>query len=628
MSFRSRLTLFFLVIVIVPMIAVAVVLFRLVGDSEEGKTDAQLGQAQRAASGLFDDLQRRAAAASRTIGGDEALAAAIQRRERAGVQDRLERLARRERTRRLVLRLDSLGRFEVGDAPALAPSRSRLTDGMEPEVGDLVVSMISAREYVELVRRMTGLDVVVTQPGGSLAATIRGVEGDTAWPLKGTGTVGGHDYRLTGFQAPAFTGPPVTVRLLADDNETDTTIGASSVLVGVALLGFLVLAFAFALTVSRSLQAQIQKLLVAAQRLGGGDFKVAVPAEGNDEFGALGREFNSMAVQLEARLQELQEERARLREAIRRVGESAASGLDRDALLEIVVQTAIDGVGAQCGRATVREHTGAPLSPVATAGEVASFEEAIRAVEAEVLHGKRAAEISVNGSAALAQPLRISQPDGRVMGVLSVARPERPFSEAEKELFTYLATQAAVSIENVDLHETVQRQAVTDELTGLFNHRRFQEVMATEVERSKRYGHTMGLIMLDLDDFKNVNDTYGHMQGDLVLREVARVLKETSREIDEPARYGGEEMAVALPQTNLDGAYRFAERVRKRIETLELPILDGTGTLRVTASLGAAAIDGSPRADKDALVAAADAALYRAKRAGKNRTMRADKPTG
>jgi diguanylate cyclase (GGDEF)-like protein len=180
-----------------------------------------------------------------------------------------------------------------------------------------------------------------------------------------------------------------------------------------------------------------------------------------------------------------------------------------------------------------------------------------------------------------------------------------------------------VSVENVDLHETVQRQAVTDELTGLFNHRRFQEVMTAEVERARRYGHELGLIMLDIDNFKQVNDTYGHLQGDLVLREVAHVLRQSSREIDEPARYGGEEMAVALPQTDLEGAYQFAERVRRRIEALELPLPDGDGVLRVTASFGAASLVAAGGVDKDALVAAADAALYHAKGAGKNRTERA-----
>ncbi len=112
--------------------------------------------------------------------------------------------------------------------------------------------------------------------------------------------------------------------------------------------------------------------------------------------------------------------------------------------------------------------------------------------------------------------------------------------------------------------------------------------MTAEVERARRYHHELGLIMLDIDNFKQVNDTYGHLHGDMVLREVARVLRQSSRDVDEPARYGGEEMAVALPQTDLEGAYQFAERVRRRIEALELPLPDGhEGVLRVTASFGA-----------------------------------------
>jgi diguanylate cyclase (GGDEF)-like protein len=113
-----------------------------------------------------------------------------------------------------------------------------------------------------------------------------------------------------------------------------------------------------------------------------------------------------------------------------------------------------------------------------------------------------------------------------------------------------------------------------------------------------------------------------------VLQEVARVLRDSSREIDEPARYGGEEMAVALPQTDLEGAYQFAERLRRAVEDLRVPLRDGRGTVSVTASLGVAALPGSAATDKAALVAAADAALYRAKRAGKNRTERAEAVLG
>jgi diguanylate cyclase (GGDEF)-like protein len=377
-------------------------------------------------------------------------------------------------------------------------------------------------------------------------------------------------------------------------------------------------------TAARSLQAQTQRLLDAAQRLGGGDLTVQVPTEGDDEFAALGREFNNMARQLRTRLEELDMERTRLQESVRRVGESIGKGLDRDALLGIVVETAVDGVAAESGRVLMRDGPAGAPAEAARAGDVSAYLTVLQAAEEAALEDGGAVEMEFRGASALGRPMHSQDEDAGVLGVISIARTGRPFSHREQELLAYLANQAAISIENVDLHRTVQRQAVTDELTGLFNHRRFQEVMTAEVERTKRFGHDLGLIMLDLDNFKQVNDDYGHLQGDLVLREVARILRESSREIDEPARYGGEEMAVALPQTGLQGAYEFAERVRRRIEDLELPLLDGSGTLRVTASFGAAALPRSAEIDKDALVAAADAALYRAKRAGKNRTVKAE----
>jgi diguanylate cyclase (GGDEF)-like protein len=126
--------------------------------------------------------------------------------------------------------------------------------------------------------------------------------------------------------------------------------------------------------------------------------------------------------------------------------------------------------------------------------------------------------------------------------------------------------------------------------------------------------------MLDIDNFKSVNDTYGHQQGDIVLRRVARVLADNSREVDYPARYGGEELAVILPHTDLEGAYAIAERIRTSIEALRIPRMDKQGMLKITASLGVAA---SNEGQKDALIAEADAALYQAKRQGKNRTITA-----
>jgi diguanylate cyclase (GGDEF)-like protein len=132
-------------------------------------------------------------------------------------------------------------------------------------------------------------------------------------------------------------------------------------------------------------------------------------------------------------------------------------------------------------------------------------------------------------------------------------------------------------------------------------------------------------VMIDLDNFKSVNDTYGHPAGDLVLKEVARILKEYSREIDDPARYGGEELAVVLPGTDGDGAFQLAERIRTGIAGMLLPIRTAADEpLRITASIGVATHP-DVSADQRALVADADGALYAAKHAGKNRTVCATK---
>ena len=138
------------------------------------------------------------------------------------------------------------------------------------------------------------------------------------------------------------------------------------------------------------------------------------------------------------------------------------------------------------------------------------------------------------------------------------------FTREEEDLLEYLAGQAVVSIENASLHEAVERQAVTDELTGLANVRAFMSVLDREIERRRRFDHPLGLVMIDLDDFKRVNDTYGHQQGDEVLAHVAWVLRDASRDLDTVARYGGEELAVVLPQTDASGAAQLAERMRRR----------------------------------------------------------------
>jgi len=614
-SFRNRLRLFFLLIVIIPMIAVALVLFQVVTRSEESQTDAQLSEAQRVATNLYRDSADRANAAGRQIVADNGLREAIADKNPERIQSRLDAAARDAKARRVLLRLDGPGDFEFGDEPGVAPARNAIVDQDGQPLGRIVTSVDTATTFAAQLEEVAEVGVLIRQ-GDEVLGASRPELARAELPGSGDAELDGADVRVRTLRVDGFDGREVSLltTLPESSNGNSTT---QWIVIGV-LAGFLLLAFAF--TVSRTLQAEVQSLLVAARAIGRGDFSKRVPIEGNDEFAALGKEFNSMAEELEERLEELQRERARLADAIRRVGESFTKSLDRVGLLEIVVQTAVDGVEAAAGRATIRRTGEERLREVAATGDPDAYATVLHAAEAAALDAGQIAEIELGGASALAAPLG---GDGGV-GIVSVARGERRFTTGEHELFSYLTNQASVSVENVDLHETVQRQAVTDELTGLFNHRRFQEVMTQEVERARRYGQEMGLIMLDIDNFKRVNDTYGHLQGDMVLREVARVLRQSSREIDEPARYGGEEMAVALPQTDLEGAFRFAERVRRRIEALDLPLLDGDGTLKVTASFGAASLATSTGDGKDALVAAADAALYRAKRSGKNRTVRAE----
>jgi diguanylate cyclase (GGDEF)-like protein len=215
-------------------------------------------------------------------------------------------------------------------------------------------------------------------------------------------------------------------------------------------------------------------------------------------------------------------------------------------------------------------------------------------------------------------------PGGPTHGLITVCREGRRFTEDDLELLRSLAAQATLAMANVNLHFDVQRQAITDDLTGLATHGHFQDLLSGEMEEVRRYHYPVGLIMLDIDNFKSVNDLYGHQQGDLVLRRVADALRATSRDVDVAARYGGEEMALILPHTDLEGAYEAAERARMAIASMEIPLIEGEGSLSVTASIGAAS---SLNGAKNDLIAAADAALYVAKREGKNRTVRAESDT-
>jgi diguanylate cyclase (GGDEF)-like protein len=179
-----------------------------------------------------------------------------------------------------------------------------------------------------------------------------------------------------------------------------------------------------------------------------------------------------------------------------------------------------------------------------------------------------------------------------------------------------LAAVAAVSLETVWEIEEVTRRARTDQLTGLANRRHFDEQLGRMLGEADRYGHPVSLIMADIDHFKKVNDTFGHDAGDLVLKRVAATLQEGVRTVDVCARFGGEEIALLLPQTDLAGATDVAERLRAAIERR---VTNYKGSeIRVTASFGVSTYGETVRS-RDAFFLSADRSLYQAKAEGRNR---------
>lgn len=216
--------------------------------------------------------------------------------------------------------------------------------------------------------------------------------------------------------------------------------------------------------------------------------------------------------------------------------------------------------------------------------------------------------------AALSIPFR----GGEGGGLLLWSHRPRQFDSSEADTLQRLIAPFQLAYARAIAHEALERLATTDGLTGLANRRVAMERLRDELARGQRHNHATSIVLLDVDHFKSVNDTHGHHAGDAVLRRVSSVLREAGREIDLPARHGGEEFLLILPETPLDGAVRVAERLRSRLAKARTELEDGE-VLRVTASFGVAAAAGLREEGVDELLQRADEALYAAKESGRNR---------
>ena len=319
---------------------------------------------------------------------------------------------------------------------------------------------------------------------------------------------------------------------LAPQSAIDASARDSEKGIGAALLSSLILLGAITYLLGKSVVGTLRRFADAARSIADGRLGERVEVRGRDEFAELAVAFNDMAGQLEQQRLDVQTERARVREATERLGEALVSTHDPRQLLRVVVESAVEATGAAGGIVIGRD------------GEVA-----------------RAGEPEASGER-IAFPLRAGASD---FGHLVIVADS--FDAGQIEAARSLTVQAVVALENAQLHRIVQHQALIDSLTGLANRRSAEDSLRFELARAARFGGEICLVLADLDDFKQVNDRYGHPFGDELLKEFANALRAAARDSDVAARWGGEEFALVLPGTDAEGGVRLAERVRELVES-------------------------------------------------------------
>jgi HAMP domain-containing protein len=446
MSFRGRLTSFFILIVVVPMIAVAFLVFRLINDSEQGKANARANGVLSAAVGVYQNASVAASADARMIARELSAQSGGSPLSPGEARGTVATIAAQSGLARVVVRTGSRTLASVGDPTAIAPGTATiLTRRLS-----VVASELTAGQYVRELA-VPGAAVLVREAGRLLAVRGMNLAGQSV-PAKGTVAVHAVNYRALSQALPGFGSSPVEVTVLADVSATSGSTTGSRAVALAFIVGFLVLALSFAVLASRGLQGQLSRFLLAARRLASGDFSSPIRIEGRDEFAALGQEFNNMSSQLEQRLDELSQERVRLREAIRRIGQTFASNLDRPALLDLALKTAIDGVRATGGRISISEAAGASPSEAVREGSLEHAETAIYEADRRALDSGDVAESAADHHHAMSIPLVSQKERGRSHGLITVVGGENPFSDDDRELLRSLAAQATLALENVDLH--------------------------------------------------------------------------------------------------------------------------------------------------------------------------------
>jgi diguanylate cyclase (GGDEF)-like protein len=578
-SFKVKLAVYFLLLSLLPVAAAFWGFSSVASQSETRRVDARLQGGLRAALAAYQERLDAAQVTAETLARDRAFQRALSRGDKQAVAGRL-------RGMKHVEVLTPYG-LVVGRDPGFAAKRQVDVFTREGLIGTVIAFVRYDTDLAKRLRSLSGLptdDAVAILDGTHIAAASPAVFGRlTLQPgVTRSVAIGGARYRA--LVAGSLEEDPLAgarLAVLSPQNLIDRANGSTRMRLLLFLVGSLLIVAIVAWLEGRSIVRTMRDLVRATHGIARGRLDERVPLRGRDEFAQLGRAFNDMADQLEERLQELEAERARLREAFARIGDALGATHDPAGLLQVVLETALQATGA----------TGA------------------------VLVGDRGEHVEVGDPDAGPERLEVPLSAGQTsFGTLVLTG--SGFSEEQKVTAISLAAQAVVALENARLHRIVEHQALVDPLTGLANRRRCEEALSVELARAERFGAPLAFVLADLDDFKAVNDDHGHPVGDVVLREFAAVLRENVREADLAGRWGGEEFVLLLPGTDAAGGGQLAERVRTAL--LERTILAPDGRrVEVTCSFGIA--DVAAGSDAGTLVGAADRALYRAKRGGKNR---------
>ncbi|MGH3022474.1 MAG: diguanylate cyclase [Gaiellaceae bacterium] len=540
------------------MLVVTWVAGEIVERQERDLVDTRLAANLRLGREEFADALRDAELRAERLAASEGVQRALADRDRAEA----ERIAGMEENVGLV----AGERLLAGREEWIASRAVDVVGGDAEVLGEVVVGVPLDDELAERLASAAGVpdtDMLAITLGGLALGASSDLPAGTRFPGGESGDVdlGGDAYRFV--STALLDGPDVDLAALSSEAPIAAAVDDTRRRAFFAALATVALALLVGWTIVRLLRRRSEP--------------AAAPAEDPEQ-------------RRRARdVRPSEADSGRVREAVALVGEALAATHDPEALLPVILQSAIGATGA----------AGARL--------VSGGSEVVRAGRPE------------EGGRPLA--LHLGSERDRVGQLLLYPPRDGSFDAEAEQLAHWLAAQASIAIENERLHRTVKRQAITDELTQLANRRRFTETLAVEIRRAERFGESVTLVLADLDDFKSINDRYGHQAGDEVLRRFADVLRENVRDFDLPVRYGGEEFAVLLPETSLDGGDQLARRLQTALLRLRLPEIGGDRP-PVTASFGVAAYPAAGSAEE--LLSAADGALYRAKAAGKNRVACAD----